>query len=145
MVKSLMVSSFPVIFGVFSLVPLKGSGQSGKWADSTGMTKARPMPEKALAEGEREKRTHSAPKKRALNVYPDSSQTRFQVNYSLKKRASVTLKVYDLKGQAVQTLYKGSREPGKYEVMFNATSPGIYLLQADINDTTTYKHLIRRD
>ena len=66
---------------------------------------------------------------------PNPFVTTTMIRYELSERSNVVLKVYDLFGREVTTLFEGEQNDGKYEVEFNGTNlPGgiyFYQLQAD--------------
>jgi Secretion system C-terminal sorting domain len=51
------------------------------------------------------------------------------ISYSIPSAAYVSLKVYDILGKEVATLFEGTRQPGSYAARFDGTgfSSGIYL------------------
>ncbi len=104
-------------------------------------------PKKVVASVDSKKEVPSHKDKRVgkedIRIYPDSTKTRFQIRYEIPEKTSVVLKVYNLKGRSVRTLYKGSKASGQHAIIFNTTSPGIYMLEANIGNTTLHKHLVR--
>ena len=71
-----------------------------------------------------------------LENYPNHFNPTTKISYQLPNAALVTLKVYDLLGREVATLVNEEKQPGKYEVEFEASSlsSGIYLYRIIIND-----------
>ena len=67
--------------------------------------------------------------------YPNPFNPTTQIEYSIPHASYVSLKVYDLRGKEVATLFEGARAAGDYSVTFdgNGYSSGayIYRLQAD--------------
>jgi len=46
------------------------------------------------------------------------------VRYEVAETVPVAIRVYDVRGAHVRDLYVGSRQPGIYEVSWNATNEG---------------------
>jgi hypothetical protein len=63
--------------------------------------------------------------------YPNPFNPITQISYSIPQISYVTLKVHNLLGQEVKTLFEGFRQQGNYTVTFNSSglSSGIYLYQ----------------
>lgn len=61
--------------------------------------------------------------------YPNPFNPSTTINYSIKSAGLVTLKVYDILGTEVATLVNERKEPGNYDVTFNAANlpSGIYV------------------
>ena len=72
--------------------------------------------------------------------YPNPFNPLTAIEYFTPKQSYVKLVVYDMIGQEIQTLVDGEKEPGLYEVKFNATSlsSGVYfytMLAANFMET----------
>lgn len=63
--------------------------------------------------------------------YPNPFNPTTTISYSIKEQGFVTLKVFNLAGQEVATLVNSNRNPGSYEIVFDATflSSGIYFYE----------------
>lgn len=63
--------------------------------------------------------------------YPNPFNPSTNIKYSVPVRSDVTLKVYDVMGVEVARLVNGSKEPGEYEVRFDAAGlpSGLYLYE----------------
>jgi hypothetical protein len=60
--------------------------------------------------------------------YPNPFNPSTAISYSILKSGLVTLRIYDILGKEVATLFNGQKTPGNYAVNFNASnlSSGIY-------------------
>lgn len=136
------VAQFSFFIGILT-VPSKGMAQERE----EGSVKETDDPQKVVAsvDSKRAAPSHKGQEvgKEDIRIYPDSTKTRFQIRYEVPEKTSVVLKVYNLKGRSVRTLYEGSRASGQHAIMFNTASPGIYMLEANIGNTTLHKHLVR--
>jgi hypothetical protein len=61
--------------------------------------------------------------------YPNPFNPSTKINYSIKEKSNVELKIFDLLGGEVATLVNEEKSPGNYEVFFDASklSSGVYL------------------
>ena len=71
--------------------------------------------------------------------YPNPFNPTTQIAYSVPKSDYVSLKVYNLLGQEITTLFEGYRRAGNYEVTFDATGLpcGVYLYRLSVGNTST--------
>ena len=76
--------------------------------------------------------------------YPNPFNPSTIINYSVKQRSFITLKIYDAIGKEVVTLVNGDREQGTYQVNFNARnlSNGIYFYRLTAGNYTDVKKMI---
>jgi hypothetical protein len=65
--------------------------------------------------------------------YPNPFNPTTQITFTIPQRAPVTVKVFDILGREVATLYNGTLNPGDYEVPWNAAglTSGVYLLRVE--------------
>jgi len=73
----------------------------------------------------------------ALNQnYPNPFNPITQIKYSIPVQGPISLKVYNILGQEVATLFAGVQQPGNYMFTFNGTNlaSGVYLYQLKAND-----------
>lgn len=75
---------------------------------------------------------------------PNPFVTSTMIRYELPERSNVSLKVYDLFGREVTTLFEGELNAGKYEVEFNGTNlpGGIYFYKMSTKGFSETKKLI---
>ncbi len=61
--------------------------------------------------------------------YPNPFNPSTKINYSIKEKSNVELKIFDLLGSEIATLVNEEKSPGNYEVFFDASksSSGVYL------------------
>ena len=61
--------------------------------------------------------------------YPNPFNPTTKINYSIKEKGNVELKIFDLLGSEIATLVNEEKTPGNYEVFFDASnlSSGVYL------------------
>jgi hypothetical protein len=81
------------------------------------------------------------------NNYPNPFNPSTTITYTLSKGGYTTLKVYNILGKEVATIYQGYQNPGLYKANFDASrlSSGIYFyrLQADGFDQTKKMTLMK--
>ncbi len=77
-----------------------------------------------------------------LSVYPTPAVENIWVDYTLPKRGDVSLKIYNIQGQEVTSLYNGTRDAGNYSTVWERTdvTNGIYFLHL----STDYGEITRR-
>lgn len=76
--------------------------------------------------------------------YPNPFNPTTQINYLIAHPDYVTLKVYNILGQEVMTLFEGFRKPGNYSATFNrkGLASGIYLYKLQSDNYIETKKLI---
>jgi len=69
------------------------------------------------------------PEEFKLNAYPNPFNPSTQLVFDLVEPGSVSLGIYNLSGQLVQTLLEGDLAAGTHDVVFDATdlASGIYI------------------
>jgi len=73
--------------------------------------------------------------------YPNPFNPSTQIEYSIPQKGFVTLKVYNLLGQEVATLFKGMQNAGNYVATFNGAglASGVYLYKLQSGDAAITK------
>ena len=68
--------------------------------------------------------------------YPNPFNPTTSINYQVKEKGFVSLKVYDMLGREVANLVNETQDEGKYSVIFNAASlpSGVYIYSLRVND-----------
>lgn len=76
--------------------------------------------------------------------YPNPFNPVTYIKYSVSRTSHITLKVYNILGQEVMTLFEGVRKPGKYTATFDGKglSSGIYLYQLETENFLETKKLM---
>ncbi|MDP3149076.1 MAG: LamG-like jellyroll fold domain-containing protein [Ignavibacteria bacterium] len=79
-----------------------------------------------------------------MNAYPNPFNPETRIRYSLNTNQHVSLMVYDILGKEVMTLVNETKEPGYYEVSFNASSlpSGIYFYRMQAGEFVSVKKLL---
>lgn len=75
--------------------------------------------------------------------YPNPFNPTTTISYSIAERGYVELKVYDIMGREAATLVSGEKEPGEYNVAFNASklSSGVYIYKLQSGSSIQTKKL----
>ncbi|MEL1233887.1 MAG: T9SS type A sorting domain-containing protein, partial [Candidatus Neomarinimicrobiota bacterium] len=92
----------------------------------------------------------SLPKEFALhNNYPNPFNPVTNIVYDIPEATDVTLEIYNVMGQRVRTLAQGNHEPGRYQIVWNATndigqalSSGMYIYRIQAGDFVSIKKLV---
>lgn len=76
--------------------------------------------------------------------YPNPFNPQTKIRFEIPDRAHVVLHVYNLMGQEVATLLDATKEPGRYDVIFDASelSTGIYFYRLNAGNYTSVRKLI---
>lgn len=76
--------------------------------------------------------------------YPNPFNPTTQIKYSVPQSSYISLKVYNLLGEEVATLFEGFRNPGEYTITFNGNglASGVYLYQLKANNFLETKKLV---
>ncbi len=76
--------------------------------------------------------------------YPNPFNPLTKINYTIPKRTFVTLKIYDLLGNLIESLVNEEKSTGKYEIIFNGSNlpSGIYFYQMQSGKFISTKKLI---
>ena len=71
--------------------------------------------------------------------YPNPFNPSTSIKFDMKKNGNVSLKIFDLSGKEVKTLFNGYKQSGNHEVNFNANglSSGIYFCKLETSDYTS--------
>lgn len=69
-------------------------------------------------------------------IYPNPFNPVTKIKFSISKQTSLTINIYNIKGEKLETLIRKLYSPGKYEVDWNAHSfsSGIYFVTFSVND-----------
>ena len=83
------------------------------------------------------------------NNYPNPFNPVTNILYDVPELTDVTLEIFNVMGQRVRTLAQGSHEPGRYQIVWNATndigeslSSGMYIYRIQAGDFVSVKKLV---
>ena len=78
------------------------------------------------------------------NNYPNPFNPTTNINYSIPVSGNISLKVYNILGQEIATLFEGYKQPGNYEVTFNGAglASGVYFYQLKTENFVKIKKLM---
>jgi hypothetical protein len=76
--------------------------------------------------------------------YPNPFNPTTQINYAVPQSGYITLKVYNLLGQQVATLFEGVRSVGNYQTTFNASNlpSGVYFTRLQAGSVSITKKML---
>ena len=76
--------------------------------------------------------------------YPNPFNPITTIFYRLPKTARITIKIYDLLGREVKTVYSGKKQAGKHKLVFNAENlaSGIYIYRLQSKEFTKSRKLL---
>ncbi len=78
--------------------------------------------------------------------YPNPFNPSTKIRYTIKEQSFITLKVFDLLGREITTLVNEPKQPGEYEIDFDASkyelSSGVYLYQLKSGSYTATKKFV---
>ena len=76
--------------------------------------------------------------------YPNPFNPTTNINFDLPKNGNVSLKVYDILGNAIQTLYEGYKPAGSYSATFDGShlSSGIYFIKIATDNFSDVKKMV---
>jgi len=85
-----------------------------------------------------------------LHIYPNPSNQKIVISYSLSAKREISLKVYDISGRLVRTLLKSKGlEPRVYRVIWDRRDDlgkkvreGIYFLRLETEKQTLIRKLV---
>jgi len=88
--------------------------------------------------------SNSANKFELYQNYPNPFNPTTNIRYQIAKNSFVTLKIYDLLGKEVETLFSGNQNSGTYELNWNAVkySSGMYFCKITAGEFTDVKKLV---
>lgn len=81
--------------------------------------------------------------------WPNPSRSRFNIRYSLPWTSKARVRVYDIRGRAVQTLAVGEQAPGSYDLVWNLkdehgrhVAVGVYFCRLETGEQTRTRKLV---
>jgi hypothetical protein len=78
------------------------------------------------------------------NNRPNPLNPTTTISYELPEAQNITLRVFDITGRLVETLYSGYKEAGKWDVKWNASnqSSGVYIYRLQVGDRSISKKMV---
>ena len=94
--------------------------------------------------GIEEEKSHLAESFQLYQNYPNPFNPSTAIKYQIPKESIVTLKVYDVLGEEVETLVNQNQKQGNYTITFNASkfSSGVYFYRLKTNSITLTKKML---
>lgn len=79
-----------------------------------------------------------------LQNYPNPFNPSTTIRYDVPERADVTLKIYDVMGREVAELINDKKDPGAYEIVWDARgfASGVYFYRISAGDFTSVRKLV---
>jgi photosystem II stability/assembly factor-like uncharacterized protein len=79
-----------------------------------------------------------------ISVFPNPFKNKTKIRYDISSQCPVELKVFDLPGNEVLSLFKGEKQPGSYEIVFDASGlhSGIYFVRLNAGSYSTFKKIV---
>ncbi len=79
-----------------------------------------------------------------LDVFPNPFSNTAQISYDLKENANVTIAIYDVLGNKIETLVNEDQNSGKHTIDYTAKNraKGIYLVSVSINGQAFTKRIV---
>ena len=81
-------------------------------------------------------------------VYPNPFNPQTTITYSIGDPGRAVVRVFDVTGRHVKTLVDGHREPGQYQVRWDAFTTsgglpsGVYFVRLDMNNTSRTQKML---
>ena len=79
-----------------------------------------------------------------LSNYPNPFDQRTVINYALRRETEVSLEVYNIKGQLVETLFEGTQQPGDHTIEWDCVDmpSGMYFFKMKAGDEECIRKMI---
>ncbi|MFC2103117.1 T9SS type A sorting domain-containing protein [Bacteroidota bacterium] len=91
-----------------------------------------------------EQKTESPGSFQLYQNYPNPFNPITKIKYQIPKLSFVTLKVYDVLGNEIETLVNEQKPPGSYEINFNSSelTSGVYFYKLQANEFISTKKMV---
>ena len=78
------------------------------------------------------------------DAYPNPFNPSTTINYSLSEEGLVSITIYDISGRIVDELVSENKNPGSYDVIWNANNhaTGVYFVKLSVNGFTETNKLM---
>jgi spore coat protein A len=79
-----------------------------------------------------------------LNVYPNPFASNTTINFEVAAQSKVSIKIFNMEGREINTLFEGEKSPGVYNLSFegNRLAAGVYICRMQINSQVLQRKLI---
>jgi spore coat protein A len=79
-----------------------------------------------------------------LNVYPNPFASNTTIYFEVAAKSKVSIKIYNMEGREINTLFEGENSPGVYNLSFegNHLAAGVYICRMQINSQVLQRKLI---
>ncbi len=126
--------------------PLSGTNLYASWAAqaTTEHTTINKWLTDGITSGVKERPGNLPAKYELSQNYPNPFNPTTQINYSIPQRGYVTLKVYNVLGQEVATLFSGVQSAGNYVATFDGSkySSGVYFYRLQAGNASIAKRFV---
>ncbi|NOR87254.1 MAG: T9SS type A sorting domain-containing protein, partial [Bacteroidales bacterium] len=90
--------------------------------------------------------TNDLPAKQSVKLknFPNPFKNQTTIEYQLSQKGKVSLSLLDVNGIFIMNLFTGQKQKGIHTAQLNASglSPGVYLLDLNIDNTSSYHKII---
>jgi hypothetical protein len=79
-----------------------------------------------------------------LNVYPNPFASNTTINFEVAAKSKVSIKIYNIEGRELSTVFEGEKSPGIYNIPFKGSrlSAGVYICRVQVNNQLLQRRLI---
>jgi spore coat protein A len=79
-----------------------------------------------------------------FNVYPNPFAFNTIINFQVSAKSKVSIKIFNLEGREISTVFEGEKSPGIYNLQFegNRLAAGVYICRIQINNQVLQRKLV---
>ena len=79
-----------------------------------------------------------------FNVYPNPFAFNTIINFQVSAKSKVSIKIFNLEGREISTVFEGEKSPGIYNLPFegNRLAAGVYICRIQINNQVLQRKLV---
>ena len=98
----------------------------------------------SLAPTEQNRLYEKAVLRNNLNVYPNPFTLNTTINFEVSRTSKVSIKIFNIEGREINTVFEGEKNPGKYILPFNGSrlAAGVYICRMQVNEQVLQRKLI---